>query len=67
MTLIELSQALGKGARIKIVWTSEDGWVIAVSTRDGRTWATRMRGGDLEETFTRCLKALEEKRVKELS
>ena len=67
MTLVELSQRLGDGARIKLVWNSQDGWMLAVSTSDGRTWATKTRDSDLDTTFARCVAALDAQRNKELS
>jgi hypothetical protein len=65
MTLVELSERIGKGGDIKLTWSKLDGWRLIASTKSG-TWIGQSGGAasservciSLDELCVRCAEAL---------
>lgn len=58
MTLVELSEHVGPGGRIRLSWNKEDGWMLVVTTGDSKALVEKSQGNDLETLFERCVTAL---------
>ncbi len=62
MTLVELSEHVGPGGRIRLSWNKEEGWVLVVTTGSSKALVEKSQGDDLEKLFERCVSALKTQR-----
>jgi len=56
MTLVELSEHVGPGGRIRLSWNREEGWVLIVTTGDSKALVDKSH--DVDALFERCITAL---------
>jgi hypothetical protein len=62
MTLVELSEHVGPGGRIRLSWNKEEGWVLVVTTGSAKALVEKSQGQDLDMLFERCVAALKTQR-----
>ena len=58
MTLVELSEHVGPGGRIRLSWNKEEGWVLVITTGSSKALVEKSQGDDLDALFERCVAAL---------